>query len=308
MDATERALLAESFGSAIADAVHAGERDVDGVLAKLGWLDLLDAEPSAAVEIVFVAIGAANARATALDDVIAAALGLEPRPDLAVCLPEFGTWDPSSDGGLATGRVVNASEVVVVGAGGIAVAPMATARVTPVRGLDPDAGLHTVAIDAGAAVAVSGSPWATAVAWAQRALAHELLGASRAMLDLARAHALERMQFDRPIARFQAVRHRLAESLIVIEALDASLAAAADTPNAQTAALAKAVAGNTARTVGAHCQQVLAGIGFTTDHAFHRYFKRTIVLDGLFGTGDDLARAIGSELLKRRSVPAVIEL
>ena len=41
---------------------------------------------------------------------------------------------------------------------------------------------------------------------------------------LAREHALERVQFDRPIAGFQAVRHRLAEGLVAIEAADAAAA------------------------------------------------------------------------------------
>ena len=44
-----------------------------------------------------------------------------------------------------------------------------------------------------------------------------------------------------------------------------------------TAALAKAIAGRTARTVATQCQQVLAGIGFTTEHPFHRFLKRTMV-------------------------------
>jgi hypothetical protein len=308
MDTAERALLAESFGGAIADGVSTGAHDVDAVLAELGWLDLLDADPSIAVEVVFAAVGAANARTTALDDVIAYALGLEQRADRAMCLPAFATWDAPGSAGLASARVATATEIACASATEVAIAPIANVRVTQLRGLDPDAGLHAVAIDAASAVTVDAAPWETAVAWARRAISYEILGASRAMLDLARLHALERMQFERPIARFQAVRHRLAESLIAAEALTAALAAAADTPNAQTAALAKAVAGKAARTVSAHCQQVLAGIGFTTDHPFHRYLKRTIVLDGLFGTGDDLARAIGADLINQRSVPTLIEL
>jgi alkylation response protein AidB-like acyl-CoA dehydrogenase len=128
------------------------------------------------------------------------------------------------------------------------------------------------------------------------------------MLELARAHALDRVQFGRPVARFQAVRHRLAEALVAVEALDATLNAAADEPGPQTAALAKIVAGRTARTVGAHCQQVLAGVGFTTEHPFHRYLKRTMLLDGLLGAADDIAVAIGRELLAAKSVPTLIEL
>jgi alkylation response protein AidB-like acyl-CoA dehydrogenase len=135
-----------------------------------------------------------------------------------------------------------------------------------------------------------------------------MAGACRAMLDLARTHAMERMQFGRPIARFQAVRHKLAESLVAVEGLDAVLDAAGTDPGPMTAALAKASAGRTARTVGAHCQQVLAGIGFTAEHPFHRFLKRTMVLDGLLGRADDILRDIGRELLAERHVPTLIEL
>ena len=51
--------------------------------------------------------------------------------------------------------------------------------------------------------------------------------------------------------------------------------------------MAKAVAGRSARTVAKNCQQVLAGIGFTTEHHFHRYLRRILVLDELFGSVAD---------------------
>ena len=128
------------------------------------------------------------------------------------------------------------------------------------------------------------------------------------MLALARTHALERLQFGRPIAQFQAVRHRLADTLVALEGLDATLVAAGDEPNPVTAALAKAAAGRAARTVTAHCQQVLAGTGFTTEHPFHRFLKRTLVLEGLFGSADDIAVDLGRQLLAARAVPNLIEL
>jgi alkylation response protein AidB-like acyl-CoA dehydrogenase len=175
-----------------------------------------------------------------------------------------------------------------------------------VEGLDPALGLHHVTGAAGAGIDPAG--WEPVVALARRALAHEMSGASRTMLALAREHAVERVQFGRPIASFQAVRHRLAESLVAVEALDATLRAAADEPGPVTAALAKATAGRTARTVATHCQQVLAGIGFTTDHAFHRFLKRTMVLDGLFGSADEIALDLGRQVLAARRVPTLIEL
>ena len=48
---------------------------------------------------------------------------------------------------------------------------------------------------------------------------------------------------------------------------------------------------------------MLAGIGFTTEHEFHRYAKGVVVLDGLFGATRVLTRDLGTELLAARRVP-----
>jgi Acyl-CoA dehydrogenase, C-terminal domain len=324
IDAEERALMEEAVRGALADAVaSAGEgADACGVLAKLGWLELLRDQPDDAIGIVFGALGATNATASALDDVVAAALGRGPRPDLAVVLPPFAAWDPPGriDGGslevrgLATARAAGAGELLVVcgtasDPWGLGV-PAASAELRAVRGVDPAGGLHAVHLKGGreGAARLDPAAWQSAVALGRRAVAHQIAGASRAMLDLARTHALEREQFGRPIARFQAVRHRLAEALVAVEALEASLSPAREEPGPETAALAKAVAGRTASTVARHCQQVLAGIGFTTEHRFHRFLKRTLALEGLFGSADAIALEVGRRLLAERRVPTLIEL
>ncbi len=324
MDAAERALLQTTIRDAIASAASggAGGAAVDSVLADLGWLEMLETEPRDAVDVVFTALGETNSIATALDDVVVAALGTEPRPDLAVLLPRFGTWDcpgrvvggETHAKGLTSARIASAIGVVVVceSDAGLQrmVVPPAAGDATPVRGIDPDAGLHVVDLHHGASDAAPLEPvaWTAAVAAGQRAVAHQIAGASRTMLDLARTHATERVQFGRPIAKFQAVRHRLADTLVAIEALEAALTAAWDEPGEMTAALAKAAAGRAARTVGGHCQQVLAGIGFTTDHPFHSYLKRTIALEGLFGSTEAIVLDLGRQLLAARRVPTLIEL
>jgi hypothetical protein len=312
MDDAERELLAETVRDALTDAPN---DSADDVLFDLGWLEMLATEPRDAIDIVFTTLGTTNASASVLDDVLVTALGFEPRPDLAVLLPPFATATPPArtDGearGLATRRAATAKELVVVGPGVAATIPMESVTVTAVHGVDPDFGLHTVTVapTPALATAIDAGAWTAAVAAGRRAVSHQIAGACRTMLDLARAHALERTQFGRPVARFQAVRHRLAETLVAIEACDAALGAAWDAPNHLTAALAKATACRSTRTVAQHCQQVLAGIGFTTDHAFHWYLKRTMVLDGIFGSADGLAIEIGRELLATRSVPTLIEL
>ena len=128
--------------------------------------------------------------------------------------------------------------------------------------------------------------------------AHELVGCSRAMLDLACEHARGRIQFDRPIASFQAVRHRLAETLVAVGMAEAMLDAAWLDPTPPASSMAKAVAGRQAHTAARHCQQVLAGIGFTVEHPFHRYVRRTLVLDALLGTAASLTTSLGVGLAR----------
>jgi len=320
MDTAERTLLEQTVRDAIAGAGTMPAGTVDDVLTELGWLEMLREEPDVAVDIVFRELGRASGIASVLDDVFVSALGVEPRADLAVVLPRYGTWQPPgtiereqvSVIGFATARVPTAREVLVVCDDATEVVTLSTSVVgaTPVSGIDPDAAFHTVRLELAAAAPTPLDPdaWDAAVALGRRAIATQIAGACRAMLDLARTHALEREQFGRPVARFQAVRHRLADALIAVEALEATLVAAADEPTAMTAALAKAVAGRTARAVGTHCQQVLAGIGFTTDHPFHRYLKRTMALEGVLGSADDITLDVGRQLVAARSVPTLIEL
>jgi hypothetical protein len=132
------------------------------------------------------------------------------------------------------------------------------------------------------------------LAQARRALGWWLAGSARAMLVLARQHAVDRVQFGRPIASFQAVRHRLAETLVAIEGAEATLLAAQDDASDLACLLAKAAAGQAALTAAKHCQQVLGGIGFTDEHDLHRHVKRAYVLDGLLGSARDLTREAGA--------------
>jgi alkylation response protein AidB-like acyl-CoA dehydrogenase len=303
MDAAERALLEAT----VRDAIARAPETADAALDEIGWREMLQAEPRAAVAIVFEALGTTNGVASALDDVVVSGLGREPRADLAVLLPPFAAWDPPAPigeelRGLATARVATATELLV----GTTIVPISAVDASPMRGVDPDACFYSARVTAPSAL--DSGTWEDAVALGQRALSHQILGASRAMLDLACTHARERVQFGRPIARFQAVRHRLADALVAVEALAATVDVAADEPNPTTAALAKATAGRTARTVASHCQQVLAGIGFTTEHPFHQFMKRTMLLDGILGSTDELVVDIGRRVLATRAVPTLIEL
>ncbi|MFI6361232.1 acyl-CoA dehydrogenase family protein [Nocardia sp. NPDC050630] len=146
---------------------------------------------------------------------------------------------------------------------------------------------------------------AVGVAAGRRALAWWLLGSSRAMLALARRHALDRKQFGRPVASFQAIRHRLAETLVAIEGAEATLTAANDDFGAL---LAKAAAGRAALIAARHCQQTLGGIGFTAEHDLQRHIRRVLILDGLFGSTRELTREAGTRIRTSGAAPRLVHL
>ncbi|MBV8690526.1 MAG: acyl-CoA dehydrogenase [Actinobacteria bacterium] len=239
--------------------------------------------------------------------------------DAAVVLPPVGTWRPSTFG-VATRALSTRAHAVVVNERDnkfvARVVPSTDITAQPIAGLDPTLGLHTAELTGETGPIGPVSPvsseqlvdWDLVAAAGQRALTHELLGAGRTMLDLAREHALGREQFGRPIAQFQAVRHRLADVLVVLEAADALVGAAWDDRLPETARMAKGFAGRATRTAIRDCQQVLAGIGFTTEHPFHRYLARTLVLDQLLGSGRTLTRELGREVLARRALPPLVPL
>lgn len=321
IDADDLAMLATSFESAMVQAADAGA--IDQALHELGWAELLAAAPTQGAVTVFTALGATGASAGALDDVLAHALGLEAAPTTCVVLPRTQRTSPPGhhDGaeivvdGLVSPRIDTATAVAVPveTGGGVELARVDPARleVAPRGGLDPDGGHRRVrarVADQYAAASSANALWSDVVAAAQVALAHQLIASSRWMLGQAREHAVERVQFGRAIASFQAIRHKLAETLVQIEGAASVAGACTDDSDPLLAALAKSLSGAAARTASKHTQQVLAGIGFTTEHDFQRWMKRTVVIEGLFGSAGSLPSTIGEDLLARGTAPRLFEL
>lgn len=316
----ELELFAKSLQRATAS--HTGA-ELDAALAELGWHDALAVDRRAAVSTLFELQGAANATSSALDLVLLDALGAGVAPGARVVLPRLGAaevpgaldGDALSVRGLTTSAPGAAGAVVIASdASGDDIAVEVETKVLACRsvpGLDPMLGMVEVAGDRVRATTRLDPPpaaWSDAVAAGQLAVAHQLVGASRTMLRLARDHAVERVQFGSPIASFQAVRHRLAESLVATEGAAAACGAAWDEGTPLAAALAKAIAGRAALTVAKHAQQVLAGIGFTTEHPLHLYVRRVMVLDRLLGSSRSLTAEVGRQLLAQRRLPNVLPL
>ena len=241
-------------------------RELDEALAGLGWRDMLDEIPDAAIPLVFRLLGETGAHAPVLNDVVLRAAGRDGGGILP--LPYAGgswvIWERSDESSSALDDAL------------------------PIRRAPQGV---SVPLSAG-----------------RRALGWWLVGASRAMLALARQHAIDRVQFGRAVASFQAIRHRLAETLVAIEGAEATLQVTSPESIDLCALLAKAAAGQAALTTARHCQQVLGGIGFTAEHELHRHVKRSLVLDGMLGNARELTREAGAALRAHGAAPRLAQL
>ncbi|WP_205873118.1 acyl-CoA dehydrogenase family protein [Mycobacterium camsae] len=120
-------------------------------------------------------------------------------------------------------------------------------------------------------------------------LAAEMLGGAEACLDMAVDYACHRMQFDRPIGSFQAVKHACADMLIEIDATRAAVMFAAMSATTGdelhlAAPLVKAQAADTFVQCAGAAIQIHGGIAFTWEHDLHLYFRRATTSAALFGS------------------------
>jgi alkylation response protein AidB-like acyl-CoA dehydrogenase len=111
--------------------------------------------------------------------------------------------------------------------------------------------------------------------------------------EAAVAYAKERVQFDRPIGSFQAIKHLCADMATRTEVARAAVYAAAahlDAPDLpgldRSVSTAKLMAGEAAVANGKAATQVHGGMGFTWEVDVHLFLKRAWVLDTQFGSMD----------------------
>ncbi len=112
------------------------------------------------------------------------------------------------------------------------------------------------------------------------AIAAEQLGGAQVCLDMAVAYAKQREQFGRPIGSFQAIKHKCADMLVLVESARSAAYyagwAAARAPEELpcAAALAKAACSDAYLRCAAENLQIHGGVGFTWEYDVHLYFKR----------------------------------
>ena len=130
-------------------------------------------------------------------------------------------------------------------------------------------------------------------------LAAEMVGGARRSIEMTVAYMEERQQFGGPIGRFQALKHRLADLHVAVDAAREGVYSAADAIASgdagqvpMAAAAAKAAACRAYVRTTAEAVQLHGGIGFTEEHDIGLYYKRALAGAPMLGGSEDALERI----------------
>jgi len=122
------------------------------------------------------------------------------------------------------------------------------------------------------------------------AVAAEAVGIMDTMQELTNDYLKTREQFGRPLAKFQALQHRMVDILIACEESRSAMLVATlrlDEPDAdlrdKAVTAAKVKIGQHGRFVGQNAIQLHGGMGMTDEMHISHYFKRLAMIDVMFG-------------------------
>ncbi len=122
------------------------------------------------------------------------------------------------------------------------------------------------------------------------AISAEQVGGAQQCLDASVAYAKERVQFGRPIGSFQAIKHKCADMMMVVESARSAsyyagcMAAEESDELAVSAALAKAFCSDAFFQCAAERIQIHGGDGLTREYDVHLYFKRAQSTQAFLGS------------------------
>jgi alkylation response protein AidB-like acyl-CoA dehydrogenase len=136
-------------------------------------------------------------------------------------------------------------------------------------------------------------------------IAAQALGIAQAAYDVARSYALEREQFGRRIADFQAIQWKLVDMTTEIDAARLLVYRAAwlkqqGLPHTTEGAKAKLFASEMARRQTSEAIQVLGGYGYTKEFPVERYYRDAKVTEIYEGTSEIQRLVIARSILGRQ--------
>ncbi len=142
-------------------------------------------------------------------------------------------------------------------------------------------------------------------------IAAQALGIAQAAYDVAREYALERRQFGKRIADFQAIQWKLADMATEIDAARLLVYRAAwlkqeGKPHTEEGAKAKLFASEMARRQTAEAIQILGGYGYTKEFPVERYYRDAKITEIYEGTSEIQRLVIARSILglKQRELAA----
>jgi len=164
---------------------------------------------------------------------------------------------------------------------------------TSVRSVDPSRSMASVRFENAPAQPLgSGDGWAIAQNVLDRAavlMAFEQLGGAQRAFEITREFCLGRYAFGRPIASFQAIKHRLADLYVEVElarsnAYYGAWALSNETPELNVAACgARASASDAFELAATEMIQLHGGVGYTWEYDCHLFYRRAKLLGLVLG-------------------------
>lgn len=160
--------------------------------------------------------------------------------------------------------------------------------------------LQDVCVPATALMGNEGQGWSAlekVIQLATIAIAAEQLGGAQQVLDMSVDYTKERVQFNRPVASFQAVKHKAADMMLKAEVARSAVYYAACIADealgdgalagelAEAASVAKAYCSDAYFQNAGDAIQLHGGVGFTWEYDVHLYFKRAKSSEIYFGNG-----------------------
>ncbi|WP_045877830.1 acyl-CoA dehydrogenase family protein [Pseudofrankia sp. DC12] len=193
---------------------------------------------------------------------------------------------------LVTGRTGSGLTQVLVpaDAAGVSIAPMRTVDLTRRFATVTFDGVRLPADAVLGEIGAADSQVERQLQLALTILCAEAVGAMQTGFDSAVAWAFDRYSFGRPLASYQALKHRYADMKVWLETAhalsDAAAAAVQDQAGdaAELVSIAKAFIGHYGGELLQECVQLHGGIGLTFEHDLHLFLRRTALNRMLLGT------------------------
>jgi alkylation response protein AidB-like acyl-CoA dehydrogenase len=203
-----------------------------------------------------------------------------------------GTKVPVLDGGSAHFAVVTAKSASGIG---LAVADLSGPGVerSAVRCIDPSRAMAMLRFHGTPAQPLGGEGWANVSNLLDRAAvltAFEQLGGAERAFEITREFCLGRYAFGRPIASFQAIKHRLADLYVEIQlarsnAYYGAWALSNDSHElSQAACGARASATDAFTLASQEMIQLHGGVGYTWEYDCHLFYRRAKLLGSVLGS------------------------